>query len=344
MMPASDYSAETTAAFRRIRATATVALGVAFVHVVFGAIVRISGSGMGCGDHWPKCYGRWFPPMNRPDLIIEVSHRYLASIVGLLVLGLAIAAIRHRTVARVGGANGPLRTAVGALVAVIVTAILGGVTVKMGNTMVATVAHWILALTLLALLVMTLVRAADRSEDARGVSDKTFRMATAAAALAAVVVVMGGVTAKFPGAPIACLSFPLCGANPDVPAGAGHVQMTHRTLAILLVLHLIGAFVSLRKRRAVEAPDVVKAAQIAMLLGVVQLLIAGAMIGMKLPPMLRSAHQAVGVAIWISAFAFAYMARVGSRPVETTEVFPEQRKSGPRKTIARPSLSTRELE
>ena len=343
MMP-SDYSAETTAAFRRIRRLATIALGVAFIHVVFGAVVRISGSGMGCGDHWPKCYGSFFPPMDRPDLIIEVSHRYLASIVGLLVLALAIVAISLRKTARVGGARGPLRTAIAALIAVVVTAILGGVTVKLGNTMFATVAHWVLALTLLALLVMTRVRAFDRSEDARGVSEKTFRIATTAAALTAVVVVMGGVTAKYPGAPIACLSFPHCGANPDVPAAAGHVQMTHRILAILLVLHLIGTYMGLRKRRALEAPDVVKAASIAMALGITQILIAGAMIGMKLPAGLRSAHQAVGVAIWIATFTYAYMARAGSRPVETAEVFPEQRKSGPRKTIARQSLSTRELE
>jgi heme a synthase len=343
MMP-SDYSAETTAAFRRIRAIGTIALGVAFVHVVFGAIVRISGSGMGCGDHWPRCYGSWFPPMNRPDLIIEISHRYLASIVGLLILILAITAFSLRRVARVGGPRGPMRTSVGALLAVIATAVLGGVTVKLGNTMFATVAHWILALTLLALLVMTLVRAADRSEDARGVSAKTFRVATAAAALAAIVVVMGGVTAKYPGAPIACLSFPQCGANPDVPAGASHVQMTHRILAILLVLHLIGTYMALRKRRALEAPDVLKAAAIAMTFGIIQICIAGAMIGMKLPPVLRSAHQAIGVAIWLSTFAYAYMARIASRPVETSEVFPAERKSGPRKTIARPSLSTRELE
>jgi cytochrome c oxidase assembly protein subunit 15 len=122
------------------------------------------------------------------------------------------------------------------------------------------------------------------------------------------------------------------------------VQMTHRILAILLVLHLIGTYMGLRKRRAVEAPDVLKAARIAMGLGILQILIAAAMIGMKLPGVLRSTHQAVGVAIWISTFTYAYMARAGTRPVETTEVFPEQRKSGPRKTIARQSLSTRELE
>jgi cytochrome c oxidase assembly protein subunit 15 len=341
----SDYSEETRAAFKRIRTIAAIALGVAVVHVVFGAIVRISGSGMGCGDHWPKCYGSFFPPLNRPDLIIEISHRYLASIVGLLVLALAVTAISRRKVARVVRPKGPLVTAVGALVAVIVTAILGGVTVKMGNTTFATVAHWILALTLLALLVMTFVRSADRTEDARGVSDKTFRVAAVAAGLAGIVVIMGGVTAKYPGAPIACLSFPHCGTNPAVTESTPvYIQMTHRILAILLVLHLIGSYMGVRKRRAVEAADVLKAGRIAMMLGIVQILIAGAMIGMKMPPMLRSAHQAVGVAIWISTFAYAYMARAASRPVETVEVFPEQRRSGPRKTVARQSLSTRELE
>jgi heme A synthase len=341
----SDYSAETRAAFRRIRTIAAIALGVAFVHVVFGAIVRISGSGMGCGDHWPKCYGSFFPPLDRPDLIIEISHRYLAAIVGLLVLALAVTTILLRNVARVHRPKGPLVPSIAALVAVLATAILGGVTVKLGNTTLATVAHWVLALTLLALLIMTQVRAADWSEDARGVSDKTFRIAAAAAVLAGVVVVMGGVTAKYPGAPIACLSFPHCGANPAVTETAPmYVQMTHRILAILLVLHLVGSYMGVRKRRAVEAPDVLKVGRIAMILGIIQILIAGAMIGMKLPPVLRSAHQAVGVAIWLAAFSYAYMARVASRPVETAEVFPEQRKSGPRKTIARQSLSTRELE
>jgi heme A synthase len=344
MTPQSDYSVETQAAFRRIRRIATIALAVAFIHVVFGAIVRISGSGMGCGDHWPRCFGSFFPPLNRPDLIIEVSHRYLASIVLLLVVILAVVAISLRNVARVSKPKGPLSPAVGALVAVLAIAALGGVTVKLGNTMFATVAHWILALTLLALLVMTIVRAADWHEDARGVSDKTFRIAAVAAGLAAVVVIMGGVTAKYPGAPIACLSFPHCGANPDVPASAGHVQMTHRVLAIILVLHLIGSYMGVRKRRAVEAPDVISAAKIAMIFGVVQIVIAGAMIGMKLPAVLRSAHQAMGVAIWITTFAYMYMARVASRPLETREVFPEQRKSGPRKTVDRISLSTREME
>ena len=84
-----------------VRRLAYVALLVAFAHIVFGAIVRISGSGMGCGDNWPKCYGYWIPPMTRPDLIIEVTHRYLA-----VALFVAIAALHvgHEAV----GAGGEL--------------------------------------------------------------------------------------------------------------------------------------------------------------------------------------------------------------------------------------------
>ncbi|HEY2066284.1 MAG TPA: hypothetical protein VGG84_10035, partial [Gemmatimonadaceae bacterium] len=48
-------------------------------------------------------------------------------------------------------------------------------------------------------------------------------------------------------------------------------------------------------------------------LGVLQLLVAGAMIGMRLPPVLRSLHEATGVSIWIAAFALAYLARLASR-------------------------------
>ena len=59
-------------AMKTVRRFATATFVVACLHLVFGAIVRISGSGMGCGDHWPKCYGHWFPPLNRPDLIVEV--------------------------------------------------------------------------------------------------------------------------------------------------------------------------------------------------------------------------------------------------------------------------------
>src|SRR5579884_495274 len=113
-----------------LRRFSYAALGVAFTHLVFGAIVRISGSGMGCGDHWPLCYGHLFPPMNRPDLVVEWTHRLLASVLVLTVCAFAAVAYRARREPGVGGPGGVLRATGLAVAAVFTAAILGAVTVK----------------------------------------------------------------------------------------------------------------------------------------------------------------------------------------------------------------------
>ena len=112
-----------------------------------------------------------------------------------------------------------------------------------------------------------------------------------------------------PGAAVGCTTVPLCGPNPNVDASAVWVQMIHRTLAVLLVLHLFGMVMMLRKRRDEEAPIVVRAAKIALGMVVLQLGVASAMILMHMPPVFRSLHEATGVGIWLSCFALAYLAR-----------------------------------
>jgi cytochrome c oxidase assembly protein subunit 15 len=287
--------------------------GVACTHLVFGAIVRITGSGMGCGPHWPDCDGHLFPPLSRPDLVIEVTHRYLASILLLSLIGLVATAYRRRDDPGVGGRGGVLRMATLALGLGFGAAILGAVTVKLQNSAPATVAHWTVAMSLVAAVTATVIRAGGfggASARRGGASAKTRRATFAGAGLALAAVVMGGLTAKVQGGSVACLSFPLCGANPAVARGAVHVQSTHRVIAVLLVLHLIGVFFALRKRR--ETPVVRRATAIALGLAVLQLLVAGAMIGLRLPPVLRSLHEATGVSIWIATFALAYLARLAS--------------------------------
>ncbi|MFL5605122.1 MAG: COX15/CtaA family protein, partial [Gemmatimonadaceae bacterium] len=143
----------------RLRRLAYLTFGVACAHLIFGAIVRISGSGMGCGDHWPRCYGRWFPPLDRPDLVIEVSHRYLASILLLSLIALLVSAWRRRTEAGVSGRGGVLRAAALAVGLGFGAAVLGAITVKLGNAPLATVAHWTVAMSLVAAVVATLIRA-----------------------------------------------------------------------------------------------------------------------------------------------------------------------------------------
>lgn len=294
----------------RLRGFAYATLFIAFAHLVFGGIVRISGSGMGCGDHWPKCYGRWFPPMDRMDLIIEVSHRYLAAFLILSIAALLAAAFMRRGEPGVGGPGGVLRSTAAALAVVVATALLGALTVFMGNPPHATVAHWILAAALFALLAATVVRAGGLGGDlalAGNGSAKTARGALAAVVVALLVITLGGLTAKIPHAAIACPAFPLCGEAPaGTPAGATHIQLTHRVLAFLLFFHLLGLAIAVRKRAG--NPVVVRAAWVALGATFVQLLVAGAMIGMRLPPVPRALHQAMGVLVWISTFVLWYLA------------------------------------
>ena len=297
----------------RVRGFATGAFVIACLHLVFGAIVRISGSGMGCGDHWPRCYGSFFPPLNRPDLIVEVSHRYLASILLVALIATFVVAWRRRTELGVGGRGGVLRMAGLAVALGFSAALLGAVTVKLGNAPFATLAHWTVAMSLVATTVATLIRAGGLGGTVArigGVSAKTKRGAFAGASMALLTVVMGGLTAKFPGAAVACRDFPLCGRNPEVVAGAVHVQMTHRVLAVLVVLHLIGLSIGVHRRNEARVARV--AVRIAVALGLTQLVVAAAMVLGSLPPVLRSLHEATGVSIWIATFALAYLSRIAS--------------------------------
>ena len=290
-----------------------LALLVTYLHLVFGGIVRITGSGMGCGDHWPKCNGQWIPPLDNPLVMIEWTHRLLATLVILAIGALTLAAWRRRAEPGVGGRGGVYRAAVTALILVVAVALLGMVTVKLGNSTFATLAHWTLAMALLGVVAAATVRAGGLggvSARLDGGTARAVRSLGAGAALAFVVVVMGGLVAKYPGAAVACPGFPLCGTPAaDIPAGAPHVQLTHRVLAYLLFFHalMVGLAVG---RRATEARAVRLAARAAAGLVVLQLVIGAAMVMSTLPPSLRVMHQGVGIGVWLVLFAAGYLARL----------------------------------
>ena len=296
-----------------VRRAAVVALLVAFVHGVFGAIVRISGSGMGCKDRWPRCADPrtgqeyWFPPMDLPILVIEWTHRLLASV--LIVAVAVLVALAWRRRAHVGGSGGALRASLLALGLVLFAAAFGAVTVFTVNPPWATVVHKLIAAALLAALAATAVRAgglgAAHAAPGSG-TPKAVRGATVAAALAIVVVTMGAFTAKIPDAAVACAGFPLCGDG-SLGGGPQHVQLTHRVLAYLLVLHLVGLPFAFRKRG--EAPTVRRLAAVAALFGVLQVAWAAWMVLGGFPAHVRSLHQATGIAIWLATFTMAYVAR-----------------------------------
>jgi heme A synthase len=294
---------------------ATAAVTFTYLHLVFGGVVRITGSGMGCGDHWPKCNGSWIPPFDSPLVMIEWTHRLLALLVIISMVVLVGMAWNRKAIPGVAGRGGVLRPAVISFVLVIVVALLGMVTVKLGNTTLATVAHWTLALALLGVVSAAAIRAGAFGGDSARTEGGTARAARsigAGAAMAFLAVLLGGLVAKYPGAAAACPGFPLCGDTPaNIPAGAPHIQLTHRGLAYLLFFHALAIGVAVG-RRAGEASVVKRAAKTAAGLVVLQVIVAAAMVLGGMPPLLRSAHQAIGIAVWMVLFMAAYLARTAA--------------------------------
>ena len=58
------------------------------VVILWGALVRATGSGAGCGQHWPLCNGEIVPQAPATATIIEFTHRLTSGIAFLLVVGL----------------------------------------------------------------------------------------------------------------------------------------------------------------------------------------------------------------------------------------------------------------
>ena len=73
---------------RALAAYAAAVLGFMILVILWGAVVRATGSGAGCGDRWPLCNGDFFPHHPRIATIIEFTHRSMSGICTVLVAAL----------------------------------------------------------------------------------------------------------------------------------------------------------------------------------------------------------------------------------------------------------------
>ncbi|HEY0546155.1 MAG TPA: COX15/CtaA family protein [Pyrinomonadaceae bacterium] len=126
--------------------------------IVWGAYVRASGSGAGCGSHWPLCNGEIVPHSKGIETLIELTHRLTSGVSLLLVVGLVVWAFRafpKKHPARLGAAL--------SLLFILTEALVGAGLVKFdlvaGNASVSRAVimsvHLINTFTLLACLTLT---------------------------------------------------------------------------------------------------------------------------------------------------------------------------------------------
>src|SRR6186997_2056889 len=81
---------------RRLARFAWIVVAVNLAVIGWGAYVRASGSGAGCGQHWPLCNGEIVPRAPAIATIIELTHRVTSGLALLGLLALVIAVWRSR--------------------------------------------------------------------------------------------------------------------------------------------------------------------------------------------------------------------------------------------------------
>lgn len=276
------------------RVLAIASFVVTYLLIVLGGIVRITGSGMGCGDDWPMCNGRWFPPMDLPTFI-EWSHRLVAAIVSLLVVSLAGWSVLWR------GAPGWGRRArygVTAALLLVIQVLLGAVTVWLELPPWSVILHLGTAMLLLWALLLAAQGAADGPPSWRA-GDAETRMAVALAALTGAAVLLGALVANL-GAAAACQGFPLCNGS-LLPGGHWriHLHWTHRLVAYVAVGGIVALpWVGARRAR--------RSAWLAAGLAVLQVAVAADMVLRLLPDSMQAAHLAIGTALFASVVSHAH--------------------------------------
>lgn len=65
--------------------------------IVWGAVVRATGSGAGCGNHWPTCNGEVLPSLAEIETVVEFVHRITSGISGILVIAMLVWAFRRQS-------------------------------------------------------------------------------------------------------------------------------------------------------------------------------------------------------------------------------------------------------
>ena len=255
---------------------AWTAAACAYLLIVLGAVVRITGSGMGCGDHWPLCNGHLFPSLHDIPTVIEWSHRLFAALVSVLVLALAALAWRGT-----GSLEPEARAAAyTAAVLLVVQVLLGAVTVKTGLTPVLVILHLATAMLLLGSLI-----AAARAPWIPTPSSWI------PIGLTFITVLFGALTANL-GAIASCGGFPLCNGQLIPTAGPlAWVHWTHRLLAYTVAGYLVWWVVRSMDRRAWGRGGLLA-------IVVLQIAIAATMIQLGFPSALQAAHAAVGAGVW----------------------------------------------
>lgn len=309
---------------------------LAAVVVVLGAYTRLTHAGLGCPD-WPGCYGFLGVPMSEhkqaiaearfPEAPLEVAkgwyemiHRYFAGALGLVILGLAVQALRQRS-----EPGQPFKLPLFLLALVTLQALFGMWTVTLKLWPQVVTAHLLGGFATLSLLALLTMRLSGRLA-AQAVCPSLRRLSLACLLLVIGQIALGGwVSSNY--AAVACADLPTCHGQwwPAMDFGKGFhltqhigpnylggqldsdartaIHMSHRIGALLVTLALLLLAWQLQRAR------LSRLAGLLLLALVVQIGLGISNVMLHLPLLVAVAHNAGGAVLLLVLVLINYCLR-----------------------------------
>jgi cytochrome c oxidase assembly protein subunit 15 len=273
-----------------------------FVLLFVGGLVTSTGSGLAVPD-WPLSFGQVFPRMVG-GVLFEHGHRLVASMVGLLTLGLALWVVVSEP------RPGVRALALAALFAVILQGVLGGVTVLYKLPLAVSVTHACLAQVFFCLVVTLSVVTGPWWSNAP-LEPETRRLAWLGAATTVVVfaqLVLGALM-RHMGAGLAIPDFPLAFGRVIPPLVTPYitVHFAHRVGAVVVTC-AVGTLVGHTLRRHRGEPALLGPALLAGSLVALQLTLGALIIWSRRAVLPTTAHLVVGAAVLASCLVLTLRA------------------------------------
>jgi cytochrome c oxidase assembly protein subunit 15 len=280
--------------------------------VLWGAFVRASGSGAGCGSHWPLCNGEVVPVAPRIETIIEFTHRVMSG-----VALVAVVALWLWSRARFSRGDRARRMALASLVFLVTEALLGAGLVLFNyvdkDASVGRAFYLSLHLVNTLLLLGALALTAWFSREARVVHARASRLVIAALPMALLVSVTGAIAALgdtlFPATSLAQ------GFHQDFSDAANfllRLRILHPAFAILAGAYFV--VVSIVVLRSKQRGVATKLAAGVLILVLAQLSAGAINVVLLAPVWMQITHLLLADSLWIALVLLAVEAQPRSLP------------------------------
>jgi heme a synthase len=153
-----EGSSRFTMSLRRYRQVAIITVAGVCLLTVAGAVVRLTGSGLGCDD-WPNCNAERFIDVSSGHAAIEQVNRLVSGLVGIPTLMMAVGAFRVRPVR-----HGLELPSVAVLLSVLGNGVVGGLAVRGDLHPFLVQSHFLLAMVSIAFGLVAIHRARPGEE------------------------------------------------------------------------------------------------------------------------------------------------------------------------------------